>query len=308
MNSLNLQMVKIGCGLLAAMVAPAISACDLCAIYSAQEAENGSKSVFAGVAEQFTHFGTLQVGGQRVAANGEYIDSSVSQIYLGYNFNSRLGVQLNLPVIYREFGSATTSDNEAGLGDASLSGTLRLWQMHHNDFSFYWSALGGIKFPTGDSARLGQPDFAPGIGGHDLALGSGSYDGLAGTSFIARWKKLFLSGQMQYAIRTRGDFQHRYANDWSWSSGVGAYFVLQDDYSAALQFTTSGESKGKDTFAGAPDDDSAETVVYIGPEINVTWQENLSAHVGLDLPVSRANSGEQLMPDYRIHAGVTWRF
>jgi hypothetical protein len=307
MKNLNSRTVKLGCGLLVGMV-PAALACDICAVYSAQEAQNGSKGPFAGVAAQYTYFGTLQDNGHPVAANGEYIDSLVSQIYAGYSFNSRFSVQFTLPVIYRAFGTAAMSDSETGLGDVSLTGNLRLWQMHRGDFTLNWSGLGGIKFPTGDSSRLGQPDFAPGIGGHDLALGSGSYDGLVGTSFFARWKRLFLDGQMQYAIRTEGDFQHRYANDWSWSSGLGAYILLRDDCSVALQFTTSGESKGKDTFAGVPDGDSAETIVYLGPEISLTWRENLSAHIGADFPVSIANSGEQLMPDYRIHAGLTWHF
>jgi hypothetical protein len=34
----------------------------------------------------------------------------------------------------------------------------------------------------------------------------------------------------------------------------------------------------------------------------------LSAHLGADLPVSIASTGNQVVPDYRIHAAVTWRF
>jgi hypothetical protein len=86
------------------------------------------------------------------------------------------------------------------------------------------------------------------------------------------------------------------------------YLALQDDYSIALQGTVSGESKGKDTFGGVPDNDSAETIVYAGPEINFTWSGNFSAHIGVDLPVSYDNSGEQIMPGYRVHAAATWRF
>ena len=113
---------------------------------------------------------------------------------------------------------------------------------------------------------------------------------------------------MQYAIRTEGDFQHQYANDWTWSGGPGAYLVLNDDYTLAAQVVTSGESKGKDTFAGVPDGDSAETIVYVGPQINFTWSSQLSAQVGADLPVSLKDSGDQIMPSYRVHAAVTWRF
>ena len=293
--------------LTAAGGAPVIG-CDLCAVYSAQEAQNGGKGFYAGAAEQFTRFGTLQVNGSEVANHVEYIDSSVTQIFAGYSFGPRFSMQFNLPVIYRNFGSASAHGSESGIGDASLVGNFQLCRKSAGNFTFVWSALGGVKFPTGDSWWLGQPDFAPGIGGHDLALGSGSYDGLFGTSFSARWQRLFLAGQMQYALRTEGDFQHRYANDWSWAAGPGVYLALKDDYTIALSFTTSGETKGPDTFAGVPDGDSAETIIYVGPEISATWTDQLSAHIGVDLPVSIANSGEQLVPDYRIHAAVTWRF
>ena len=285
-----------------------VFACDLCSVYSAQEAQGAGKGFFAGGAEQFTYFGSLFNDNQKEPSDGEYIDSSVSQFFTGYNFNRRFGLQLNLPVIYRSYGSSARSGNDFGIGDVSLVGNFVIYQKFTDDFMFNCTALGGIKFPTGSSAWLGRGDFAPGIGGHDLALGSGSFDGLLGTGFSTRWKKLFFTGQMQYAIRSEGDFQHQYANDWTWSGGPGIYLALQDRYTVALQFTTSGESKGKDTFAGMPDGDSAETIVYIGPEISFTWLENFSAHVGVDLPVSIDETGEQLVPDYRVHAAATWRF
>lgn len=297
-------------GILTAAATLPVSACDLCAIYSANEAQNGGRGFYAGVAEQFTRFGTLQLDSHPEPGHGEYIDSSVSQIFGGYNFNDRFGLQFNLPVIGRVYGSDTMRGSVSGIGDASLTGNFRLFQKSWNGFTFNWTALGGIKFPTGDSSKLGTPDSAlpAGIGGHDLALGSGSFDGLVGTGFSMRWKRIFFDGQMQYGIRTEGDFQHQYANDWSWSGGPGVYLALQDNYTMALMFTTSGESKGRDTFAGVPDNDSAETIVYVGPEISFTWSENLSAHIGADVPVSIENSGEQVVPDYRIHAAATWRF
>jgi len=45
---------------------------------------------------------------------------------------------------------------------------------------------------------------------------------------------------------------------------------LKDDYTIALQAAVSGESKGKDTFAGMPDNDSAERIVYVGPQVDFT--------------------------------------
>ena len=84
--------------------------------------------------------------------------------------------------------------------------------------------------------------------------------------------------------------------------------ALENEYTLALQVVTSGETKGKDTFNGVPDQDSAETLVYLGPQMNFTWGSKASAQIGADLPISRVNSGTQVMPDYRIRAAVTWRF
>src|SRR4051794_16042114 len=86
-------------------VAQPVFSCDLCAIYSASQARGEvGQGPFAGVAEQFTHFGTVQVDGHEVAnPSGQYLNSSISQLFAGYNFNERFGLQFNLPVIYRSF-------------------------------------------------------------------------------------------------------------------------------------------------------------------------------------------------------------
>ena len=288
-----------------------VSACDLCSIYAATEAQGGGGQGFlGGVAEQFTHFGTLQDNGREIPGEGQHIDSSVSQLFAGYNFNHRFCLQLNLPVIYRSWGSDTLHGTESGIGDLSLIGNFTAYRKLSADFNFTWTLLGGLKFPTGDSSRLNTPDSAlpEGIGGHDLALGSGSYDGVVGTGIFTRWEKLFLTANLQYAIRTEGDFHHQYDNDLTWAGGPGVYLALNHKYTLGLQAVVSGETKGKDTFSGVPDGDSAATLVYLGPQINLTWGTRMSAQLGVDLPVSMANSGAQVMPNYRVHAALTWRF
>ena len=297
--------------LAASYIQPAL-ACDLCSVYTATEAQGGTgKGFFAGVAEQFTYFNTYQIDGKEVPNVGnQYINSSISQVFLGYNISDRIGVQFNLPVIYREYGYQSQRGSELGISDVSLVGNFRLYELETKKFTFSWTALGGVKFPTGDSAHLNpdEPDFAPGIGGHDLTLGSGSFDGLVGTGFFARWKRLFLTGAMQYALRTEGDFNYQFANDWIWMGGPGGYILLGDQSTLSLQALVSGESKGLDTIGGVPTDDTALTAVYLGPQINFTWSGKLSAQLGVDFPVSVNASGQQVVPDYRVRGAVTWRF
>ena len=285
--------------------------CDLCAVYAATEAQGGSgKGFFAGVAEQFTHFGTLQDNGREIPSAGQYLDSSVSQLFAGYNFNNRFGLQANLPLIYRAYGSDTMHGKVSGVGDLALFGDFVALRKMSVDATFSVTLLGGMKFPTGDSAKLNTPDSAlpEGIGGHDLALGSGSYDGLVGTSLFGRWKRFFGTADVQYAIRSEGDFGHQYANDLTWNGGPGVYLALEDDDTLALQCIVSGETKGKDDFNGVPDEDSAVTIVYVGPQLGYTLGSRLSVEVGADFPVSLYNSGVQVVPDYRVRGAIQWRF
>ncbi|HSU54016.1 MAG TPA: hypothetical protein VLT36_08175 [Candidatus Dormibacteraeota bacterium] len=285
--------------------------CDLCAIYSATEAQGGTgRGFFGGVAEQFTEFGTLQDNGQKIGSEGQYIHSSVSQVFAGYNFNDRISLQLNLPVIYHAYGSDTQHGTVSGIGELSLTGNFKAYEKLAESYTFDWTLLGGVKFPTGDSSKLNTPDedLPEGIGGHDLALGSGSYDGIVGTGFYGRWKRGFFSASVQYSIRSEGDFEHQYANDLTWFGGPGVYLGLTHDYALSLEAIVSGENKGKDTFSAVEDPDSAETLVYLGPQINFTWRSKLSVLLAADLPVFRDNSGVQVMPDYRVRGAFTWRF
>ena len=234
----------------------------------------------------------------------------MSQAFAGYNFTERIGLQFNLPVIYRSYGYQSARGSESGIGDVSLLGNVRLYEELSEQFTFNWTGLGGVKFPTGSTSQLNpdRPEFAPGIGGHDLTLGSGSYDGLLGTGFYARWRRVFLTGAMQYAIRTEGAYDYQFANDWTWIGGPGVYVLLGDTHTLSLQAVVSGETKGLDTLNGETVGDTGVTSVFLGPQLNYTWSSRLSAMVGVDLPVSVVSSGEQVVPTYRVRAAVTFRF
>ena len=298
--------------MLAAASAQPVMACDLCSVYAASEAQGGGGvGFFGGVAEQFTYFNTLQVQSRKVANDGEYIDSSVSQVFVGYNLNSRFGMQLSVPLIYRAYGSsANGNSSESGIGDISVIGNFRIYEKLQEDYTFTWTALGGVKLPTGNAHHLNpnEPDFADGIGGHDLTLGSGSVDGLVGTGMVARWKRLFFTTSVQYAIRSQGAYDYQFDNDLSWFGGPGMYLALNHKYTLALQAACSGETKGQDRIQGMQTDDTAGTVVYLGPQFHFTWGSKLSAQIGADLPLKISSSGEQLVPNFRLHGAVTCRF
>lgn len=307
---------------LALACAKASFACDLCAVYSISQAHGEIGTGFsAGVAEQFTHFGTLQDSGEEVPNEvGQRLDSSISQLFVGYNFTDRIGVQFNLPVIYRSFkrpeGFEIDRGTEFGIGDVSLVGHWQAVDYQKMNTTFSWTLLGGIKLPTGNTRRLaeefnevevpGAPE--SGIHGHDLALGSGSVDGIIGTTIYARCDRIFFTANAQYAIRTEGDFDYRYANDLTWAGGPGYLLLFSEDHTLALQFIVSGETKKRDTFEGESADDTGITSVYLGPELNFTWSDKLSAELAVDIPVVMRNTALQLVPDYRVRAALTWHF
>src|SRR5882724_2900465 len=234
---------------LSGVVAAPVVACDLCLVYSAMQARGEVEKGFAvGVAEQFTHYGTLQEEGNKVRNDlNQHLDSSVSQLFVGYNFTDRLGAQVNVPIIYRSFQRADDSGaiehgSESGIGDVSLVANLLAYRKATKRFTFAWTVHGGVKLPTGSSDRLQEeldeltaPPLPPGaaesgIHGHDLALGSGSFDGIVGTGLFFRRERWFATANAQYTIRTKGDLEYRYANDLTWWGGPGFFLALHEEY------------------------------------------------------------------------------
>ncbi|NJD61501.1 MAG: transporter [Deltaproteobacteria bacterium] len=297
-------------------------ACDLCAIYRATEAKTTKPGFSAGVYEQYTRFGTLRDGGKKVDNEADqFLDSSITQLLLGYRFNERIGVQVNVPYIHRSFkrpeGGAIDEGTVSGIGDVALVGTARVYQRLREESTFLWIALGGVKFPTGSTDRLreetnemepapGEPE--SGIHGHDLTLGSGSYDFIVGTDAYWRWKRLFATAGVHYSIRTEGDFDYRFANDLIYSVKPGVYLWLSDEGTLGLQLAVTGEAKGKDKFRGQEAADTGITSLFLGPEASLTWHENLSAELAADFPVVENNTSLQIVPDYRLRGAVNWRF
>jgi hypothetical protein len=173
-------------------------ACDLCGCYTPQlEAlpqtadiafaqPGGANSstnhswmtgLYGAVAEQFTHFGTVQVDGREIPnATGQHVDSSITQLVAGYSFNSRFALQLNVPFIHRSFerpeGFTIDRGVESSLGDISLLAKLVAFhqelsgnngpglddskspstQFHEPYFTFSALALAGVNFPPPTAA------------------------------------------------------------------------------------------------------------------------------------------------------------
>lgn len=319
------RAISVTCGIILGILigtSPA-NACDICAIFSANTAAGwGGRGLHAGFAEQYTSFGTLQNNGAKVPNTvGQYMDSAVTQTFLRYNFNKRLDLQLTMPIIERHYkrpsGTSVQTGNVFGIGDMSLIGRVMPYQKFTTHFSLNTHIIGGIKFPTGSTTRLAEElsEVAPapgevpsGIHGHDLTLGSGSFDGVIGGDAYLRWYRFLATTSIQYAIRSTGSYDYRFANDLQWSAGLGGYFLLRDTMTLAGQAVFSGDHKGLDTMSGTSMDDTGITTLYGGPALLLTWKEKLGATLAADIPIVMDNTALQVVPTYRIRASLMWYF
>jgi len=172
-----------------------------------------------------------------------------------------------------------------------------------------------VKFPTGDSSRLKEEfnetevEGAPvsGIHGHDLTLGTGSYDAVLGGESSLRYEKFFFEEELQFTLRGDGPQQYHFANDLSWSGGLGYYFVRNSKAVFGLQLLISGEHKDVDRFRGDPAEDTGITSLFAGPRVVVSLGK-LSAEVSAEFPLTIENTALQVVPDYRISGAIALRF
>src|SRR5450432_2198098 len=296
--------------------------------------------LYGAVAEQFTYFSTAQIDGREVDnPTDQHLDSFITQLVGGYTFNSRFALQVNVPLIYRSFQRpeefAIDRGTESGLGDVSLLGKFVLlhtesgsrrelnfddpkaprMEVREPDFTFSALFLGGVKFPTGGTSRIKEEfhevevEGAPesGIHGHDLTLGTGSYDGIFGGQASLRYKNFFFEQNLQFTLRGDGLHQYHFANDLSWSGGPGYYFVRNPHAIVGLQAVISGEYKDVDRFRGNPAEDTGITSVFAGPRVVVSLGK-ISAEIAVELPLTIDDTAFQIVPDYRISGAIAIRF
>ncbi|HEX8372823.1 MAG TPA: hypothetical protein VF585_08595, partial [Chthoniobacterales bacterium] len=97
------------------------------------------------------------------------------------------------------------------------------------------------------------------------------------------------------------------ANDLSWHAALGYDLLDRNETTLAVSVATSGETKDTDRFQGRVAEDTGFTTVYFGPKLRVSHRQ-VSAEVGLELPVLLENTALQAMPEYRIRAAVSFQF
>jgi hypothetical protein len=165
------------------------------------------------------------------------------------------------------------------------------------------------SFTQKHNGTVHAPQSANAIHGHDIALGSGSWDFPLGAGLYTQWKGFIWQTDAQYTIRTEGAFDYTFANDWAWATAVGHYLYLEDDAQVSLRARLSGQYKGYDTGSGGVRyDDTAFNGTFIGPELTALATNRWFGVLGYDLPIEVHNSDTQITPSWRIRAALTYRF
>ena len=309
----------------ATLFASRVAACDFCACELPDMGLGNHTGWRVSVSEQFTHFGTLRQDGRTIAnPGGESLDSSITQIIIGYDFAHALGVQVNVPIVSRSFQrwhhGVLDKGSESGVGDVSFLAHWAPIHIQRSEFLATARFFAGLSLATGDSSRVleeaaesgggeGEGEMiASGVHSHDLTLGSGSVSGLFGFDTRVQWKRIFLTAGIETVVRTKGAHGYTFADEMNFHGGLGAFLFDGENLNIALSAECTGSTRGEDVFQGVRATDTSSMVVYLGPQISANWAKRYHADVGVQFPVVRENSGLQITPDYRVSATFGVRF
>ena len=309
-----------------------VHACDLHALHNSKYARKPVAGTFhLGVSQQFTGYDELRERGRK-ADNPlqQHMESSITQLFGGYDLTDDLSLQVALPYINRRFARAVDGERqkgtEAGIGDMTISAGYVPFKVDSSDLTLIPQFFIGVKLPTGDSDRLKEEQgehhskhaghhheeeemVAAAVHGHDLALGSGSTDVPFGFTLYAESGRWLFNGGFQYSIRTGGDHGYQYADDIMFSAAPGYSVVHGNDLKVALSANLTGENKAKDSGPGGEVlSDTALAALYIGPKINADFGRALSATLGVSWPLYFDTSELQVAAKYRLNASANWAF
>lgn len=337
---MRISVLKLSPLIGVALAVTGLQACELCAIYRAADARGdfGRGFTFT-TAAQFVSLRTEQFNGAEFhRAHPDYLDRWMFHLVGGWNLTEKFGVSLNLPIVHQSYQRVgideqirpqTVRADETGLGDLSVIGRYQVGQISGMTWGGSIHLLAGLKLPSGDPEHLNEQarllqsyegivgpghthdslgPVTSGIHAHDLALGSGSIDGVLGLTANARWQRSFFNAQLQYYPRTAGAAGYRYADEWMAGGGPGVFLWLRPTATVGLELNASYDSAGRDELFGRASDHTGMTAWYLGPRLTFTWKSHFSAQAGLELPLRIANRGFQNVPDYRLNTGLTWRF
>jgi hypothetical protein len=298
--------VKVGCGLLAGILAPGVvhaCACG-CGVFDV-----GTSSMFpngqGGMA--FLQYDyqdqnrNWSGSSQAPAANNDdkEIRSDFVTVGLQYMFNSSWGVQAQVPFAYRYFKTADGSTSWGSLGDIRIEG---IYTGFMADLSA--GVTFGVKLPTGND------NYNPALVDRDTQIGSGSTDILLGGFYrdnLDRNQKWDWFAQLQLDVPVLIQAQYRPGVELDTAAGVDykGWSLGRVKISPVAQVIFS-ERTG-DSGAAANPDNSGYQRILLSPGVEVHMHP-VKLYADVELPVYQNVTGNQVMAPVLFKVSLSFMF
>ena len=246
------------------------------------------------------------------AANPAGVALDRDTLVLGAAYGLRRGtdVTMLLPLQSTDayFGATpnTVDSDSTALGDVSLTVRQRLHHQVWKRGAWNTSVLGGIQLPTGDDSERVNGVLLPA----NLQAGSGSWDPFASVATTLELDRLRLDANVFYLLPTEGGQSFAAGDVFSGTLTLG-YRALMTRYpgptvsvKAGLRYRSEGRSHQNNLALSGFGRD--ELAIRLG----TTWHPipNLDLVATFEIPVYQRVNESQTEIDYRLIAGVGWRF
>ncbi len=210
----------------------------------------------------------------------------------------------------------TFSTGSDGLGDTRVSALTRLGQW---DNGGRLHSLFGISIPTGDIKQTDQILTPMGTSPsprlpYPMQLGSGTWDVLAGLTYVRDGERSSYGGQWQSTFRLGENNQdYRLGNEHKITAWYAWSVARQLSISGRLAYTNRGKIKGADPVIVAPvqtadPDNHGGNVVEVGIGANTLFADKHRLGIELLLPLHRDLNGPQLETDWQLTLGYQIAF
>ena len=183
----------------------------------------------------------------------------------------------------------------SGIGDTAAYVT---WQPAES-----FTLLGGLKLPTGESAKNPQPGVLP---PSVLQLGTGTFDGLLGVQYSTRVEHFRLRSSV-FAQLPAGESSANLAPAEILRLSAGAVWLGGlAGWEPGLDLEA--EFRGKDELNGVTLPSTGSSVWSLRPSFRFRLGDEVGLHADLRIPIARQVSGTQLIPGTQFSAAVELRF
>jgi hypothetical protein len=275
--------------------------CDLCGCYMGIDGENRNEIGVRYRIRVFNGPHTNTGDPSAFSSIREYYNTV--ELYGRYILSPKVQISFSLPygINSVEVGKFT------GLGDLLvMTKYLVLGKISNQPGKIYNDRLfvgGGFKIPTGS---YNKPESDGEVEPH-FQTGTGSFDFLLLTTYIARIKSFGFNSDIVYKINTQNPNKYHFANRFNFSTSV--LYILQTGISSAI-IPNAGvyfEQANPDLINGTADDGSGGKVLFITGGVNVNLK-HISLSLNYQKPVYENLIGYQPKNNFRLISSISYMF